>query len=1086
MWIVRLALRRPYSVGVMAIFILIMGILSIRSMLVDIFPTIDIPVVVMVWNYPGLSAEEMEKRVVFISERGTSTTVNGVDHIESQSIPGIGIVKVYFQPGTDIGAAIAQMTAVSNSALRIMPPGMQPPAILQLNATNVPVAQLTLSSKKLSEEKIFDYALNFIRLRLFTVPGLSTPAPYGGKQRQINIDLDPNALRAKGVSPSDVLTALQNSNLIIPAGTARIGAKEYNIGMNSSPEKVTDFKSIPIKVVNNEVVTIGMVGKVGDAFADQSNVVRVNRHRSAYMVILKKAGASTLAVVESAKSMLPLIQKEAPDGLEIQVDFDQSVFVKSAINNVLHEAIIASILVSLMILFFLGSWRSVIIVCTSIPLSILVGIIGLKLTGNTLNIMTLGGLSLAIGMLVDDATVEVENIHRNRLLGKPLTVAILTGAEQVAVPALAATLAICIVFFPVVLLTGPSRYLFTSMALSVVISMMTSYFLSRTLVTASARMLMEHEHLHDGKPYTGKKFWEGLSVRFNNWRDKRFNAFKDRYGRALQGFLNHRKIVLSFTLLLLVVSMGLFKIVGSDFFPTTDTGLMKMHFRAPSGTRNEETERLTDSIEARIEKIIPANELKTVNDMLGVPSFYNLAFVPTDNSGGMDAEILISLKEGHQPTALYRQKIRADLNAHFPGCEFYFQSADVVSQVLNFGLSAPIDVQIEGRDYVKSYEVARKLRDAMKTIPGTADVTIKQIIDYPTLHLDVNREVAARNGLTQRDISNSMLISLASSALVGGSFYLSPINNVNYTVVVKTPLEKLKTVPQILETPITAPVAFNSTVIAQPTDAPQAKAQTLGNLANLSSENQFNLINHSTVQRVMDINANVEGRDLGSVAEAIQKKIDGLGELPKGMRIRLRGQNEVMNESFSTLGMGIILAMALVYLLMVMLFQSWLDPLIIMVAVPGALAGVLWMLVITGTTINVVSLMGAIVAIGIAVSNSILLVNFANELRIDQGLNPFEAALEAGKTRLRPVLMTALAMVLGMIPMAIGSGEGGEQNAPLGRAVIGGLLLATIVTLFIVPIVYAVLRKATPSAHALDAKFEMEANEISEATAHEF
>ena len=1086
MWIVRLALRRPYSIGVMAVFILIMGILSIRSMLVDIFPTIDIPVVVMVWNYPGLSAEEMEKRVVFLSERSTSTTVNGIDHIESQAIPGIGILKVYFQPGTDIGAAIAQMTAVSNTSMRIMPPGIQPPAILQLNATNVPVAQLTLSSKKLSEEKIFDYALNFIRLRLFTVPGLSTPAPYGGKQRQINVDLDPNALRAKGISPADVLTALQNSNLIIPAGTARIGQKEYNIGINSSPDKVSDFNNIPIKVVNNEVVTIGMVGKVADAFADQTNIVRVNRNRSAYMVILKKAGASTLAVVEAAKAMLPVIKETAPDGLEIQVDFDQSVFVKSAIDNVLHEAIIASVLVSLMILFFLGSWRSVLIVCTSIPLSILVGIIGLKLTGNTLNIMTLGGLSLAIGMLVDDATVEVENIHRNRLLGKPLTVAILTGAEQVAVPALAATLAICIVFFPVVLLTGPSRYLFTSMALSVVISMMTSYFLSRTLVTASARLLMEGEHLHDGRPYTGKSLVKKWSVGFNNWRDRHFDAFKERYGRVLKGFLENRKIILTATFLLLVGSMGLFKIVGTDFFPTTDAGLMKMHFRAPSGTRIEVTEQLADSVEARIEKIIPPCDLKAVNDMIGVPSFYNLAFVSTDNSGGMDADILISLKEGHQPTAMYRKKLREDLNAHFPGCEFYFQSADIVSQVLNFGLSSPIDVQIEGYDYKKSYEVAKRLRDAMKTIPGAEDVTIKQIIDYPALHLDVNREIAARNGVAQKDVANSMLISLASSSLIGASFYLSPINSVNYVVVVKTPQSKLTSVPQLLETPIAPSAAFNSTSTAQPLDAPIAKAQTLGNLASLSSESQFNLINHYTVQRVMDVNANVEGRDLGSVTDEIQKKIDALGELPKGMHIRLRGQNEVMQESFTTLGFGIILAMALVYLLMVMLFQSWLDPLIIMVAVPGALAGVLWMLVLTGTTINVVSLMGSIVAIGIAVSNSILLVNFANDLRIDKNLNPFEAALEAGKTRLRPVLMTALAMVLGMIPMALGTGSGGEQNAPLGRAVIGGLLLATVVTLFIVPVVYAVLRKATPAAYTLDAQFEKEANEQSSATEHEF
>ena len=1087
MWIVRLALRRPYSVGVMALLILIMGILSIRSMLVDIFPSIDIPVVVMVWNYPGLSAEEMEKRVVFLSERGTSTTVNGVERIESQSIPGIGIMKIYFQPGTDIGAAIAQMTAVANTSMRIMPPGMQPPAILQFNASNVPVAQMTLSSKTLSEEKIFDYALNFIRLRLFTIPGLATPAPYGGKGRQINVDLDPVALRAKGVSPADVLSSLQSSNIIIPAGTARIGTREYNIGMNSSPEKVSDFNAIPIKVINNAVVTLGDVAKISDAFADQTNIVRVNRNRAAYMVILRKAGASTLAVVEAAKDMLPIIKEAAPNGLELKIDFDQSVFVKSSIDNVLHEAIIASILVSLMILFFLGSWRSVIIVCTSIPLSILVGIIGLKLTGNTLNIMTLGGLSLAIGMLVDDATVEVENIHRNRLLGKPLTVAILTGAQQVAIPALAATLSICIVFYPVVLLTGPARYLFTPMAWAVVISMITSYILSRTLVTASARLLMEHEHLHTGILYTGKGRMKRLSSRFNNWRDRNFDAFKERYGKALDSFLHNRKIILIVSGLFLVASFSLYLIVGQDFFPSTDAGLMKLHFRAPSGTRIEETEKLVDQAEKRIQQIIPSSDLETINDMIGVPSFYNLAFVSTDNASGMEADILISLKKGHAPTRKYQQAIREDLNAHFPGCEMYFQSADIVTQVLNFGLSSPIDVQIECSDYHKSYEVAKKLRDEMRKIPGTQDVNIKQVLDYPQLQFDVDRVRAARNGVTQQNVANDMLISLSSSALVGPSYFINPANNVNYLVVVKTPLAKLTTVNQLLATPITSSsIPFNSVQNPQPLDAPTSQSQSLGNMVQVSSRSQFNTINHYTVQRVMDIAASVDGRDLGSVAKDIQKQIDKLGELPKGMRIHLRGQNEVMTQSFTTLGFGILLAIVLVYLLMVVLFQSWMDPFIIMVAVPGALAGVLWMLVITGTTINVVSLMGAIVAVGIAVSNSILLVNFANEIRVDQGLTPIQAALEAGKTRLRPVLMTAIAMILGMIPMAIGNGEGGEQNAPLGRAVIGGLIVATFVTLFLVPVVYSLLRLREPTAHALDLKFEAEANEQTTATTHEF
>ncbi len=1079
MWIVRLALRRPYTIGVMAFLILIMGIISIKSMLVDIFPTIDIPVVAVVWNYPGLSAEEMERRVVFLSERGMSTTVNGIDRIESQSIPGIGVLKVYFQEGADIGSAIAQMTAVASTSLRSMPPGMQPPAIIQFNASNVPVSQITISSKTLPESQLFDYALNFIRLRLFTVPGLSTPAPYGGKQRQINIDLNPEAMRAKGVSPSDVLGAIQASNVIIPAGTARIGTREYNIGLNSSPDQVKDFKDIPVKVVDGEPVIIGDVAKVADAYADQTNIVRVNGGRAAYLVVLKKAGASTLAVVEAAKSMIPIIKETAPNGLELKVDFDQSIFVRSSINNVLREAIAASILVSLMILFFLGSWRSVIIVCTSIPLCILVAIIGLKLIGGSLNIMTLGGLSLAIGMLVDDATVEVENIHRNRLLGKPLTIAILTSAEQIAVPALAATLSICIVFFPVVLLTGPSRYLFTPMAWAVVIAMITSYILSRTLVIILARILMEHEQVHTGEAYTGKSVSKHLATRFNNARDRGFDKFREGYGRILHSFLFHRKLILSVAGIVLIGSLFLLKIVGMDFFPTTDTGLMKLHFRAPSGMRIEETEKLVDQAEKRIQKIIPSAELETINDMIGVPSFYNLGFVSTDNASGMDAEILISLKPGHAPTTGYMKKIRADLDAHFPGCSVYFQSADIVSQVLNFGLSSPIDVQIECSDYLKSYEYARRLRDELKKIPGTEDVNVKQVLDYPEFKMDVDRVLAARLNLSQREVANDMLISLSSSALVGSNYYLNPVNSVNYVVAVKTPLEKLSSVDKILATSLTpgnGPLLTTSTTL--PTDVPLSQSQSLGNIATISSRSQFNIINHYTVQRIMDVNANVEGRDLGSVATEIQKKINQLGELPKGMRIRLRGQNEVMNQSFSTLGLGIILAMALVYLLMVVLFQSWLDPFIIMVAVPGALIGVLWMLTLTGTTINVVSLMGTIVAVGIAVSNSILMVNFANDVRVEKNLNAFDAALEAGKTRLRPVLMTAIAMIFGMIPMAIGGGEGGEQNAPLGRAVIGGLLVATFVTLFVVPLVYSALRKKTPTAQALDARFEEEAGEL--------
>ena len=1098
MWIVRLALRRPYTVGVMALLIMMMGILSIKSMLIDIFPVIDIPVVIVVWNYNGLSANEMEKKVTFLSERAISTTVNGVERIESQSIPGISILKIYFQPGTDIGAAIAQMSAVSNTALRAMPPGMTPPAILQYNASNVPVAQITLSSKTLSEDKIYDYAINFIRLRLFTIPGLSTPAPFGGKNRQIMVDIDPQALTAKGLSTTDVLNALQSSNLIIPAGNARMGQTDYLVSLNSTPESVKQFENIPIKVSNGQVVLVGDVAKVSDSYGIQNNIVRVDQKRASYLTILKKSNASTLVVVEAAKAMMPSIKETAPEGLDLKVDFDQSIFVQSSIDNVLHEAITASILVSFMILFFLGSWRSVIIVCTSIPLSIFISIIGLKLTGNTLNIMTLGGLSLAVGMLVDDATVEIENIHRNRHLGKPLTVAILDGAHEIATPALVATLAICIVFFPVVLLTGPAQYLFTPMALSVVIAMMASYFLSRTLVPVLARMLMPSENVEPKKPVSeGSDFLSQLALvfrtlkyilssilyrvdqmfePFNVWRDKWFDRFVEAYGSVLKVLLINRWTSLSFAGLAFVISMFLIRIIGTDFFPATDSGMMKLHFRAPSGTRIEETEKIVDAAETRIKKIIPAAELNTINDMIGVPVSYNLAFVSTDNASGMDAEILISLKEGHKPTVGYMKKIRKELNDHFPGCTVYFQSADIVSQVLNFGLSAPVDIQIQFPDYNKSYEYARTIRDRIKTIPGVEDVAIKQVLDYPTLNIDVDRVRAAQLGLSQRDVANDMLVALSSSSQIAPSYYINPVNSVNYPVVVQVPYQRINSTKDLMATSITPNgVPFVTHSAAGPSDVPTSQIQTLGNLAKITTGTQFNQFNHYTVQRVMNISANVESRDLGSVAAAIHQKIDSLGKLPPGMKIDLRGQSEVMNSSFQTLGLGLVLAIALVYMLMVVLFQSWMDPFIIMLALPGAFMGILWMLVLTGTTLNVESLMGSIVAVGIAVSNSILLVSFANDIRALKGLSSIEGALLAGKTRLRPVLMTAIAMILGMIPMAIGGGEGGEQNAPLGRAVIGGLLIATLFTLFVVPIFYSVLRKSMPSSIGLDEKFEAEA-----------
>jgi len=1073
MWIVRYALRRPYSIAVAAIMIFIMGFLSIKSMLIDIFPVIDIPVVGVVWSYPGLSAEDMERRVVVISERAMSTIVGGIARIESQSIPGIGLLRVYFQPGTDIGAAIAQINAAMNTVLRSTPPGITPPVIVQFNASNVPVAQYTLTSDTLTEEKIYDYALNFIRIKLFTIPGLSVPAPYGGLQRQINIDVQPSELNSKGLSPNDVVNALVSSNIILPAGTARIGRYEYNVQVNSSPTFVPDFGNIPIKIVGGRPVLMGDVAKISDAYADQTNIVRVDGRRASYLNILRKSDASTLTVVEAARKLIPEILAVAPKGLKIKLDFDQSVFVRAAIGSVLREAFVSSVLVSIMILVFLGSWRSVIVVCTSIPLAIFCGIIGLKLTGNSINIMTLGGLSLAIGMLVDDATVEVENIHRNRHLGLPLTVAILTGASQIALPAIMATLAICIVFSPVALLTGPSRFLFVPMALSVVFSMLASYVLSRTLVPVLCRMLMVSEPLDLREdPNSSEKLRE-----LHRKREGLFESLQNFYGGILEAALARRTFVLGVFFSVLAASLFLPFLVGTDFFPSTDTGLMKLHFRAPSGTRIEETEKLVARAEERIRAIIPEDELQTINSMIGVPINYNLAFVQTDNVGGMDAEILISLKEDHHPTVGYMKRIRADLATNFPGSTIYFQSADIIGQVLNFGVSAPIDIQIEGRDVLASYGYARRLRDRLHAIPGVEDTAIKQVFDYPNLFFTVDRVRASQVGIAQRDVSNSLLTSLSSSLLVAPSYYVNPNNNVNYSVVVKTPLRELASVQDILNTPITPPAAgslLQAGGFAAPSLAAGAPSERLGNLGLMTSLTGLDEINHLNVQRIVDVTANVESRDLGSVLSDINREIKALGKLPPGVAIHVRGQGEIMNEAFSKLGLGLVLAIALVYLLMVVLFQSWLDPFIVLVAVPGALIGILWMLLATGTTINVESFLGAIMAVGIAASNSILLVSFANDVRVEKKVSPIEGARLAGLTRLRPVLMTAAAMIIGMLPTALALGEGGEQNAPLGRAVIGGLLVATIVTLIVVPVVYSLLRTAEPSLHLLDERMDKE------------
>jgi multidrug efflux pump subunit AcrB len=1066
MGLVRLALRRPYTAAITSFIILLAGGMSLTRMVVDIFPSIDIPVVLVAWNYGGLPAEDMERRVVLVAERSYSQTVDGIEHIESLALPSTGIIKIFFNPGTDIGGAIAQINAVNNTALRVMPPGMQPPSIVQFNASNVAVVQMTASSKTLSEQQIFDYSQNFIRLRLFTIPGISLTAPYGGKSRQIIVDIDPMRLAAKSVSPNEVVQALQASNVIVPAGVARIGEREYNVMLNSSPSAIDQFNRLPLAVRGGIPVLLGDVANVSDSFATQTNVVHVNGERASYVAIMRHSDSSTLAIVEATRAIMPEIKAAAPDGLDLQLDFDQSVFVRAAIDNVVHEALISSILVSLMILLFLGSWRNTVIVSISIPLSIFAGIAGLFALGQTINLMTLGGLSLAIGLLVDNATVTIENIHRNQALGKPLTVAILDGCREVVLPLTVATLAICIVFFPVVLLTGPARFLFIPLAITVVLAMVASFFLTFSVVpTLSRQLLSDHGHAQQN--------W------FVRGFERGFGWFQALYRRSLERVLAARGFVLACFALLLGASGYLATLIGTDFFPVADVGIIKVHYRAPIGTMLEVTERHVLDVQKKIREIIPGHEIATINDVVGVPFSFNLAMIPSDNVSSADADILIQLKPGHRPSNDYIRALRAALPAAFPGGTFYFQTADIVSQVLNFGQSATIDIQIQDNNFDRSYALGQKLLAGMAKIPGLVDPRITQLLDYPALQIDVDRLRAAQLGVTQRDISNNLLVSLSSSSLVSPSYFLNPQNNVNYFVAVRLPVDSIKTVDDLMNLAVSQPVVIPSTGIASTLAVvPNAPVSRLSDVATVRPRSAVGSINHYSVQRVINVAANVDGRDLGSVSREVKALIAEVSKgLPITTHINLRGQSEVMDTTFANLALGLIIAILLVYALLVVLFQSWLDPFIIMMAVPGAVVGIVWMLAVTQTTISVVSLMGTIMTVGISVSNSILVVSFANDIRSRLDLTPLQAVIAAGETRLRPILITALAMILGMVPMAIGAGEAGEQNAPLGRAVIGGLIAATITTLYIVPIFYTLLRRKPPALYELDRKFAAEAGE---------
>ncbi|MCU1330450.1 MAG: acriflavin resistance protein [Bryobacterales bacterium] len=1063
MWIVKLALRRPYTFVVMAVLIAVLGGLAIVSMPKDIFPYIDIPVASTIWSYNGISPDEMASRITTPFERALASSVNDIEHIESNSYNGVSVVRAYFQPNVHIDLAITQMVAVTNPIQRIMPPGIFPPGVIKYDASSVPIVQLSLSSDTLSEQDVYDLGQNFIRTQLATIQGATVPPPYGGKQRQIMVDIDPNALFARGLSATDVSTALNQQNLILPAGTAKMGDREYFVRLNSSPTTVQGVNDLPVKLVNGNIVYMRDIAQVRDGYSVQANIVRENGHRSALMTILKNGQASTLDIVDDVRAAIPKILAGLPSqGLRVKMLFDQSVFVRAAIDGVVKEGGTAAALTAVMMLLFLGSWRSTLIVCTSIPLSILTSCIVLWGMGHTLNTMTLGGMALAVGILVDDATVEVENVHRNMLMGKPLTRAILEGTQQIAVPTLVSTLAICIVFVPVLLLTGPARYLFTPLALAVAAAMMMSYFLTRTLVpTLMHYMLGPEVAIYQGGEEAVAKA-TGLIWRAHHKFNIQFEKMRGKYRKALGWCLHHRARVTVVYLAFVAASLFLVMAVGTDFFPSVDSGQMRLHVRAPEGTRIEEAEAIFSRVEETVRRTARPGEIESITDNIGLPNApFALAWGDSATISAADGEILISLnRENRRSTYVLMRELRHAFAKEFPEETFFFQAANITNQILNFGIPSPVDVQILTRDTVNGYKLAQDLERRIAVIPGIVDSRINQQVNTPQLNINVDRSKANQAGLTQRDVANAMLISLSSSGQTAPNQWLNPVNGVNYQIAVQTPQFKIDSLDALKRTPVTTPGGGNT--------------QLLDNLVSgVTRSVTTSLVSHYNVQPVFDVYANVDQRDLGGVAGDIQKVLDNL-KLPKGTLVSLRGQADTMRTSFRRLGFGVLFAILLVYLLMVVNFQSWLDPFIILTALPGAFAGILWMLFATQTTINVPSLMGSIMAIGVATANSILMVAFANDERAE-GLNEIEAALSAGYTRIRPVLMTALAMVIGMVPMALGLGEGGEQNAPLGRAVIGGLILATISTLFFVPIVYSFLRRKPPVNQ--DERIELESHE---------
>ena len=1038
MWIVQIALRRPYTFIVMALLILLSTPLVLTKMAIDIFPDINIPVISIIWNYGGLSAQDMGQRIAASNERGLTTTVNDIEHIESQSLAGISIIKIFFQPGANIQTAIAQVVAVEQAQVRQLPPGITPPLIIKYSASSIPVIQLGLSSPTMTEQALSDTALNFLRPQLITVPGAAVPFPYGGKSRLVSVDLDTQALLSKGMTPTDVVNAINAQNLILPSGTAKIGNTEYNVSLNGAPDSIAGLNNIPVLARNGTTTYLSEVARVRDGFAPQTNIVRQNGERGVLLSVLKNGGSSTLEIVSTLRALLPAAMQSLPKDLTITPLFDQSLFVKAAISGVIHEALIAAGLTAALMLLFLGNWRSTCIIAVSIPLSIFASILALYALGETINIMTLGGLALAVGILVDDATVTIENIERHLHQGSDLHQAILDGAGEIAVPALVSTLCICIVFVPMFFLAGVARYLFVPLAEAVVFAMMASYVLSRTLVPTMVMLMMDLAPVDPAaKP--------GLLQRVYRNFDAGFEKFRGRYIVILSALLTHRKRFGGLFLGFCVLSCALVLGIGRDFFPSVDSGQIRLHMRAPTGTRIEETARLADEVEKVIREVVPAAELGTVLDNLGLPySGINLSYSNAGTIGTLDGEIQISLKEGHRPTAQYVEQLRRELPRRFPGLEFFFQPADIVTQILNFGLPAALDVQIAGADLPTNYAFASQLMKQVKQIPGAVDVHIHQRLDQPTLALTMDRSQIKQLGLNPVDLAQNLLVSLSGSFQTAPAFWLNPANGVVYNIAVQTPQYRIDDLDALLRTPVrSASVAGGGAVTL------------LSSLVQVKPARQLADVSHYNITPVIDLYVSVEGRDLGAVADQVEKLVGQLRPtLPRGTRIDVRGQVDTMRSSFVGLGIGLLMAIVLVYLLIVVNFQSWVDAFIIITALPAALAGIAWMLFLTGTTLSVPALTGAIMSMGVATANSILMVSFARQ-RLNDGLPPLSAALEAGATRIRPVLMTALAMIIGMIPMALGLGEGAEQNAPLGRAVIGGLLFATVSTLLFVPVVFA-------------------------------